>query len=115
MRGDEIRKSDFSWVFLTEDVLTVNKQISEILIWGLFFFVKYYLCRKYTITNEKFFSSATPASSRLVGPTKSWRTLFCPSKNVQETLSFARHLIREENLAHRINDSRAKFLHKGRL
>lgn len=40
MRGDEIRKSDFSWVFLTEDVLTVNNQISEILIWGLFFFCK---------------------------------------------------------------------------
>lgn len=97
MRGDEIWKSDFSWGFLTEDLLTINNQTSQIFVW-FFFLVKCYLRRKHTRTNEIFFfSSATSASGRIVGQTKSWRTLIWTSKNLQETLSFARHLIREEN------------------
>lgn len=70
MRGDKIQKSEFSWGLLIEDVLAINNQASQVFVW-FFFLVKYYVCRKHTRTNEEFFSSATPASSRLVGPTKS--------------------------------------------
>jgi len=74
--------------------------------------MKYYLCKKHTRTNEIFISSATPATSRLGGPTKSSKTLFWTSKNVQETLSFARHLIREENCSLSSVFLNSKFVHK---
>lgn len=36
MKGDEIWKSDFSWGFLTEDVLAINNQTSQIFVWFFF-------------------------------------------------------------------------------
>lgn len=55
--------------FSYQNVLAINKQTSQIFVW--FSLVKHYLCRKHTRTNEILLRSATPASTRLVGPTKS--------------------------------------------
>lgn len=36
MRGDKIQKSEFSWGLLTEDVLAINNQASQVFVWFFF-------------------------------------------------------------------------------